>query len=345
MVERGLGDAGLLRRQLRSRLNRRLESQRLNGHRAAVHAAQQTLALERDEILADRLPGYAKGFGDFHGVDAAATQKSVEDVVLALVGVRGAGFDVVGHDTATGEADASAAAALAASSAAPRAPASLTSACTSSPKRRRLTAMSPALRDHPPVTTNVRCAPLTALIASWISAACSVTASRAARHSWAGPSASATPRMSSLPNAGADDAYLGHGQGDGVSVQGGQVGSVLAEQREDALQRKAALRCAEQAPVVGDGVPAGGDARLGEVGDDVGGQAGRDGPDQRFGGTAGIQLVTRSVGACADHRGLVVVAGDGQHRAGQPRQPGLSTDPAQRRPRRDQRRHQRLTGP
>ena len=97
--------------------------------------------------------------------------------------------------------------------------------------------------------------------------------------------------------------------------------------------------------MVGDGVPAGGDACLGEVGDDVGGEARCDGPDQRFSGTAGIQLVTGSVCAYADYCGLVIVARNGQHRPGQSRQPGLGTDPAQWGPCRDQRRHQRLTGP
>ncbi len=50
----------------------------------------------------------------------------------------------------------------------------------------------------------------------------------------------------------------------------------------------------------------------------IGDRPGRDGADQRFGGAAGIELVTRSVGARADDGGLVVVAGDSQHRAGQP---------------------------
>ena len=80
--------------ELRSRLHCRLESQRLDRHRAAVHSAQQALAFERDEILADRLPGDTEGRCDVHRVDAAAAQKSIEDVVLALVGVRGAGIDV-----------------------------------------------------------------------------------------------------------------------------------------------------------------------------------------------------------------------------------------------------------
>ena len=148
--------------ELRSCLHRGFERQRLDGDRAAVHAAQQALAFERDEILADRLARDAERLGDVHGVDAAVAQKPIEDVVLALVGVRGAGVDTVGHDTPPGRPTRRRPRPWRPARAAPRAPASLTSACTSSPKRRRLTAMSPALRDHPPVTTIVRCAPLTA---------------------------------------------------------------------------------------------------------------------------------------------------------------------------------------
>ena len=112
-------------------------------------------------------------------------------------------------------------------------------------------------------------------------------------------------------------AYFGHRQRDRIGVQRRKVGAVFSEQREDALQHKPALRRAEQAPMVGDCVPTGGDARFGEVGDDVGAQTRRDGPDQRFGGTARVELVAGSVGACSDDGSLVIVARDGENRSGQ----------------------------
>ena len=65
----------------------------------------------------------------------------------------------------------------------------------------------------------------------------------------------------------------GIGRARAAASSAGRSALVLAEQRQDALQRKAALGGAEQAPVVGDGMPAGGDAGFGEVGDDVGGEA------------------------------------------------------------------------
>ncbi len=65
-----------------------------------------------------------------------------------------------------------------------------------------------------------------------------------------------------------DDTHAGGGQGDGVGVELWQVGFVFAEQCQDALQCQAALGGSEQTPVIGDGMPAGGDAGFGEFGDD-----------------------------------------------------------------------------
>ena len=74
--------------------------------------------------------------------------------------------------------------------------------------------------------------------------------------------------------------------------------------------------------MVGDGVPSGGDARIGEACDDIGGQTGRDGSHECFRGPAGIEFVARPVRARPDHGGLMVVARNGQHGTGQPRHPG-----------------------
>ncbi len=68
----------------------------LHRHRTAVHSAEQPLAFQRYEVFADRLTGDTERFGDLDRVDATATQQLIKDVILALIGVEGAGVIVVG---------------------------------------------------------------------------------------------------------------------------------------------------------------------------------------------------------------------------------------------------------
>ena len=99
MPQCGLSDPGLLGEELGSCLHGGLKGQRLQRHRAAMYPAQQPLAFQRDEILADRFPGHPERLGDLHRVDAAVAVYPIENVVLALVGIRCAGVWVIsGHN-------------------------------------------------------------------------------------------------------------------------------------------------------------------------------------------------------------------------------------------------------
>ena len=137
----------------------------------------------------------------------------------------------------------------------------------------------------------------------------------------------------------------GHRHGDGFCVQCGQV--CLS------LPSSARMRCSASPPCVAPSrhqwsatachpvvMPA--SARPATT---SGRQAGCDGPHECFRGPAGIEFVAGPVRARADHGGLMVVARNGQHRTGQPRHPGVITDPSEGGARRDQRRHQRLACP
>ena len=161
-------------------------------------------------------------------VDAAVAAQPIEDVILALVGVRGTRIVGFGHCTATGmSAGADAPAARAASSAAPRAPASLTSALTSSPKRRRLdgdetfTARPAAGDDQSPVCS-ADCAHRVVNLGRLVG-------DRFERRSPQMRRSVAIGDAEDVQSAECrcDYAHLGHGQRDGLGVQGGQVGLVL----------------------------------------------------------------------------------------------------------------------
>ena len=67
--------------------------------------------------------------------------------------------------------------------------------------------------------------------------------------------------------------------------------------------------------MLGQGVPAHGDLRVGEGADVVGGQPGRHRAHESLGRAAGIELGVHPGGVGADGRGLVVVPGDGQRGA------------------------------
>ena len=74
MPERRLRDPGFLRQELGPYLHSGLKGQRLDRHRAAVHPAQQPLAFQRNEILADRFPGHPERLGDLHRFNAPVAE-------------------------------------------------------------------------------------------------------------------------------------------------------------------------------------------------------------------------------------------------------------------------------
>ena len=64
-----------------------------------MHSAQQSLAFQRDEVLADGFPGHPESLGDVEDLNAAMAAEAVENALLALVGVGSAGVSVFGaHD-------------------------------------------------------------------------------------------------------------------------------------------------------------------------------------------------------------------------------------------------------
>ena len=56
-----------------------------------MHAAQNALLFEADEVLADGLVGDLQRCGDVGGVDPAGGVQGAQDDLLALHGVAGAG--------------------------------------------------------------------------------------------------------------------------------------------------------------------------------------------------------------------------------------------------------------
>ncbi len=64
-----------------------------------MYPAQQPLAFQRDEILADRFPGNPESLGDVEDLNASMAAEAVENALFALVGVGSAGISVFGaHD-------------------------------------------------------------------------------------------------------------------------------------------------------------------------------------------------------------------------------------------------------